>query len=76
MKIEVFIEKQKDGDMAGKFYVHIGEECASGYKVYTSSIEQAAAPPYSTKPASAGSRETLPSSNIIHLPFTFLSLTR
>ena len=42
MKMEVFIEKQKDGDMAGKFYVHIGEECASGYKVYTSSIEQAA----------------------------------
>lgn len=42
MEMEVFIEKQKDGDMTGKFYVHIGEECSSGYRVYTSSIEQAA----------------------------------
>lgn len=42
MKMEVFIEKRKDGDMAGKYFVHIGEECSSGYRVFVSSIEQAA----------------------------------
>jgi len=42
MEMEVFIELKKDGDMAGKYYVHIGEECASGYRVYVSSLEDAA----------------------------------
>lgn len=42
MEMEVFIERKKDGDMAGKMFVHIGEECSSGYRVYTSSIEQVA----------------------------------
>ena len=42
MEMEVFIERKKDGDKAGKIFVYIGEECSSGYKIYTSSIEQAA----------------------------------
>ena len=42
MEMEVYLSKQVDGDMAGKLYVHIGEECSSGYRVYVSSVEQAA----------------------------------
>ena len=42
MKLEVTIDKEKDGDMKGKYYVFIGEECSSGYRVYTSTVEQAA----------------------------------
>jgi len=42
MCIEVFVDRQKDGDMAGKLYVHIGDDYSSGYKVYVSSVEQAA----------------------------------
>jgi flavodoxin len=42
MDLEVFIEHKKDGDMKGKFYVFIGEEDGSGYRVYVSSLEQAA----------------------------------
>lgn len=42
MDLQVFVEHKKDGDMAGSFYVFIGEENGSGYRVYVSSLEQAA----------------------------------
>lgn len=42
MTLEVFVEKEKEGDMKGKYHVFIGEECSSGYKVYAPTVEQAA----------------------------------
>ena len=42
MDLEVCVEYKKDGDMADSYYVFIGEEDGSCYRVYVSSLKDAA----------------------------------